>query len=392
MFRKFLCYGGFSLATTLFGVLSLPVLTNFLSPSEYGVLGISLTILALLVPLNTLSNEHNVQATKTRANSKEYSHYLNALCSLSFLIFIGGLLLVIPLVYLFDFPKALFVIPFLSFVRGLRLIKQAELVVSDKDFLYGISSFLIAVFAFTITILIFYFYNATATLRVVGLLFAELFVVLFVMKLRFSFVLDNQEIKKAFLFGFPLIISILPAWLINESSRFFLLQYGSLEVVGLFTLSFQISVIYLQFNTVLANTYVKKILKNIEASFKPLFIIKITSIQIFCALIFCVAINYFGVYFLPNSYMPALTLANFLIVGVLFQSFGMLPSYYLSYHNKNKFRLYALIVAGTVAVMLNFYLVPLYGSEGAAASFVSAMLLYCISISLYVYLLIKKHI
>jgi O-antigen/teichoic acid export membrane protein len=302
MLKKFLCYGGFSLASTLFGILSLPVLTSFLLPSEYGILGISLTILSLLVPLNTLSNEHNVQAIKTRATLGEYSHYWDVLCSFSFLIFVGCLFVFSPLVYAFDFPIVLVLIPLLSLVRALRLLKQAELAVSDRDFLYGLSSLLIAVFAFFVTLFIFYFYSASAALRIVGLLFSEILVFVYIIKIRFTFIVDTKTIKKLIIFGFPLIISILPAWLVNESSRFFLLHYGSLEVVGLFTLSFQISVIYLQFNTVLANTYVKKILKDIGASFKLPFILKITFIQAACALIFVMGINYLGAYILPDSF------------------------------------------------------------------------------------------
>jgi O-antigen/teichoic acid export membrane protein len=68
----------------------------------------------------------------------------------------------------------------------------------------------------------------------------------------------------------------------------------------------------------------------------------------------------------------------------------MLPSYYLSYHHKNKFRLYALMVAAVVAVILNLTLIPTYGPKGAAVSFIFAMFSYATSIGVFVYYQLKK--
>ena len=390
MFRKFLCYGGFSLLTTLFGVLSLPVLISFLEPSEYGVLGLTLTVLSLLVPFNTFSNEHNVQSLKLKLSTIDYNHYWAGICTFSIIVCFGGLLVTGLVVYFFDFHFSFLLIPLLSFLRSLRLLKQAEFAVSEQDFLYGLSSLLISVFAFIVTFLVFYFYESSATLRVAGLLFAEIIVVLYIAKVRFSFEIDKKTLKNIVLFGLPLVLSSLPYWLISESSRFFLLKYSTLERVGLYTLAFQISVIYLQFNTVLANTYVKKVFENINVSFEPLFILKITFIQVICAVGFVLLINILGIYFLPESYIAALPITNLLIAGVLFQSFGMLPTFYLGFHRKNKYRLFSFSGAAVIAVALNFSLIPLYGVKGAAIAFIVAMFSYATFITWFVYRLISR--
>jgi len=389
-FRKFLVYGGFSLATTLFGLLSLPVLTSFLKPSEYGVLGLALAILSFIVPLNTLSNEQNVQVTRTKANSEYYNKFWDTLCSISFLTFFFTLTIISLSIYVFQLPHTLLLIPILAFSRSLRLLKQAEFIVIGKEFLYGFSTLMISMLSFLVSFLIFYFYMADANVRIASLIFAEILVVVFVLKMRFSFLFDFTLFKNVWHFGWPLIIATFPAWLINESSRFFLLNHYSLEVVGLYTLAFQISIIYLQFNTVLGNTFVKQIFDDISAAFKPIFILKITSIQIICALAFVITINYLGVYILPESYLSALPIANILILGVLFQSFGLLPTYYLSYHNKNKFRLYALSGAAAISIILNFFLIPIYGITGAAAAFVFSMFLYAFLMFVFVFYLNNK--
>jgi hypothetical protein len=82
--------------------------------------------------------------------------------------------------------------------------------------------------------------------------------------------------------------------------------------------------------------------------------------------------------------------ANIAAVVESFQSFALLPSYYLSYYNKNSLRLYSLSIAAVIAVILNITLIPLFGVTGAAISFVSAMFLYSLLISISVYLSLKK--
>lgn len=389
MFKKLFYYGGFSIGTTLFGIFSLPVLTAFLTPSEYGVLGLALTMLALLLPLNTFSNEHNVQKLRTNSSLPEYNSYWSTICSFSFVMFAVAFIVALIIIYVFNIPTVFCLIPALAFTRAFRLLKQAELTVTEEEFLYGLSSLLVAVLSFIITFTVFYFYTSSASLRVVGLLLAEFFVCALVLKIRFTFQFDILKIKEIILFGFPLMISVIPAWLINESSRFFLLEYKSLSDVGLFTLAFQISAIYLQFNTVLSNTFVKRILGDIAGAFKFSFVTFITLIQILGALSFLASINLLGKYILPNSYLSSLPIANYLVFGAFFQSLALLPSYYLSYYRMTKFRLYSLVFAAIIAISLNFFVIPTYGALGAALSYITSMFSY--SLLLWFIVIRKKN-
>jgi O-antigen/teichoic acid export membrane protein len=389
VFKKLFYYGGFSVGTTLFGVFSLPVLTAFLTPSEYGVLGLALTVLALLLPLNTFSNEHNVQKLRTNSSLDEYYSYWSALCSFSFLVLTVAFFLAIVIVYLFNLSTVFCLIPALAFARAFRLLKQAELTVTEREFLYGMSTLLVAVLSFIITFSVFYFYNSSASIRVFGLLLAEFLVCVVVLKIKFDFQFNVVKIREIMLFGFPLMISVIPAWLINESSRFFLLEYKSLSDVGLFTLAFQISAIYLQFNTVLSNTFVKRILGDIAGAFKFSFVIFITLIQVLGALSFLASINLLGKYILPDSYLSSLPIANYLVFGAFFQSLALLPSYYLSYYRMTKFRLYSLVFAAMIAISLNFFVIPTYGALGAALSYITSMFSY--SLLLWFIVIRKKN-
>ncbi|WP_064791775.1 lipopolysaccharide biosynthesis protein [Shewanella woodyi] len=376
LIKKFINYAGFSALTTFFGLLTLPVLTAFLAPSEYGILGVTLSFLALLLPFSTLSNQQNVQVTKTKEGRAEYSHFWDSLCSLVLILACSLFCVVCIAVYFNKFPSVFLLIPILSLVRALRLLKQAELTVIDKDFLFGLSTLLISVFAFFTTFGIFYFIEATAMIRIACLAFAELLVVFCVLKFRFNFVYSPRVFKQIYNVGLPLIISTLPAWLINEASRIFILNYHSLELVGVYTLAFQISVIYLQFNTALGNTFVKKIFNDISILSSKKFIFQVSLIQLVCALIFVLLLVFFGKSVLPVSYGAAIPIATILTFGVLLQSFGLLPTYYFSYHKVNRFRLYALSVAAVIATVLNYIYIPKYGIDGAAFIFVVSMAFY----------------
>lgn len=388
--RKFITYGGFSAATTVFGVMSLPVLTSFLQPEEYGVLGVFLAVLSFILPINTLSNQQNLQIKRTQLNPNLYMKFWNNICTFSLTVSLLLFCLLLIGVYYFKQPLILLLVPFLSVSRSVRLLKQAELVILGKDFTFGLSTLLISVIGFFTSLIIFHFYLANAEIRIISLIIAELLVLLFVVKVRFSIFFERIEFKAIWRFGWPLILATFPAWLINESSRFFLLRSESLATVGIFTLSFQIAAIYLQFNTVLGNTFVKRVFDDIENTFKAPFILKVTLIQIICAVMFSFSVYYLGALVLPEPYLAALSTSTILILGVLFQSFGLLPSYYLSYYNKNSLRLYSLSIAAVVAVILNITLIPLFGVTGAAISFVSAMFLYALLISILVYISLKK--
>lgn len=385
MIKKFFYYTGFSLFTTLFGILSLPIITGFLEPSEYGVLGLGLAFVTLLIPINTMSNQQNVQISKTNRLSNEYDLFWNNLCTTTFLFTFICMFFTAIAIYLFELHYIFFIIPILSLFRSLRLLKQAELTVTEKDFLYGFSTLIIAVLSFLATLLVFYYFNVSAAIRVACLAFAEFIVIIVILKIRFSFTFEINGFLSILKFGWPLIISTLPAWLINESSRFYLLKFHDLSLVGVYTLAFQISAIYLQFNTALGNTFVKKIFDNINLIFNRFFILKIIGLQLCCASIFLFSTKYLGVYILPESYFHSLAIANILILGVLFQSFGLLPSYYLSYHKINVYRLYALLLAAIIATVLNYLFIPSYGAVGAAIIFVVAMFSYALVISIFAF-------
>jgi O-antigen/teichoic acid export membrane protein len=385
MFKKFLIYGGFSLLTTLLGIISLPVLTNFLTPSEYGVLGLALTFISILLPFNTLSNQGNVQVTRSTKTDAEFNIFFNSLCTFSAILSIFILTITLICILFFEFPLIILIIPVVSFLRSLRILKLSELTILDNNMLFGFSTLIVSIIAFLLTFSIFYFLISGALVRFICLGLAEIFVLLCVLKLKFKFCYDKKQYSNILLFGLPLILSSLPALVIHESGKYFLLKSDGLETVGLYTLSFQIAVVYLQFNNVLNNTFVKKVFDDISAAFDIKFIILITLIQIFSAVAFSLAIKFLSVYFLPDEYLPSIPFAILLVGGMLFQSFSLLPSYYFSYYNMNKYKLYSISAASVISISLNYFFISRYGAVGAALVFFLSMTCYSLLMFYFLY-------
>ena len=378
LIKHFVTYGGFSAGTLIFSTLTIPIITAYLSPSEYGLLGIALAGLSFAVPVATLGNQQNIQINRNRLKEDDYAVFWDNLCTFTMVASLSILMLTLGAISLFEAPLVVLFLPALAMIRAYRLMAQSELIVDEKSIKYGISTILISIIGLVCSLALFEGISSGAGSRLGALLFAELFVVVVLLKVRFRLRFVTSSYRAIWRVGWPLIIAVLPAWVINEAGKFVLLKNADMSDVGIFSLSLQISAVFLQFNSVLSNTFVRNIIDDIEAGVSKRLCLIITVLQVFSAMVFIFISGVLGVFVLPTSYHPGLPVAQILVLGALFQSFGLIPSYFLNSFNKNNYRLYSLAAAATVGFFLNVMLVPSLGVFGAAWSYVISMVIYSI--------------
>ncbi|OEE77715.1 lipopolysaccharide biosynthesis protein [Vibrio genomosp. F6] len=192
-----------------------------------------------------------------------------------------------------------------------------------------------------------------------------------------------SEVRELLMFGFPLIFGGVAFWGLTALDRVFLKYYSTYEELALYSVSVSFaaagSIIQSIFSTVWAPTVYKWAAKGvnlnkIDGTIKYVLIVVTIS---FCLIgIFSGLINYM----LPSNYGNV----QFIVVSC----FGYPLLYVLSettvvgigIAKRTIFAMLASVIACIVNIIGNYYLVPVYGAAGAAAS---------TSISFYIFFILR---
>jgi O-antigen/teichoic acid export membrane protein len=127
-----------------------------------------------------------------------------------------------------------------GFIQTLSSIHNTELFQYSQPTRFGLISTGTVLLGFMCTVLFISFFNLDWKSRIFALLISE-FVFLFIrlyylssIGSSFRFTFDKVQFKYLLNYGAPLMLSVFAGWILNQSDRYFLLNYFSLKEVGLY--------------------------------------------------------------------------------------------------------------------------------------------------------------
>ena len=208
------------------------------------------------------------------------------------------------------------------------------------------------------------------------------YVIIIKSKIGFSF--DINILKKGFKYSIPLIPTILIAWILSLSNRFFLEYYHGIEMVGLFGMAFKISSATLVVCTAITNAYIPTFYKLAKRNSKSdlFFNNQISYIYIFLSFVLALFVPEIVYFLISSQYAEIEFSISLLILSNLLNSIMGVTTVLYILHSKNTlFNLYCGIGAAFLSVLLNVSLIPLFGLLGAAStSIMSSILLFSLQI------------
>jgi len=375
-YKAFATFFSFSVATSALGFGASLLLMRLIMPAEFGKLAIFLSMQFLVAPIVSLSADNLIAINKTRLDETSYAHFRRTYVTLAYAIF-GVVELAFCVVYALDLQQEvlLLLVPVAALLKFLIGLASIEYVMEEKSVQYGLVQFFTTALSLALTVVFIWTVSADAGSRIFGLILADLVFLLIRyrgrMRLLVPLPVKLADCSKIALFGFPLLMSVAPAWALNEADKIIVSRYADLQAAGIYAAACAIGNFMVTFNTSLLNSILPKLYAALARETDILsvtrhFMLRFLLISAAFAAVFLAAYALLASRILPVKYVDARPVVYWIIVLALARSLYAVLGAVTDYLGLTVQKLVG-ISAGAVAALAGIYLgIQHFGVVGAA--------------------------
>ncbi len=373
----------------------LPIITGIVSAEEYGKYALFMTTIMVLRPLIGLSLESGITKHFFDFDASKLKVYFSNILKFqlgfsSFLFFVFFLLLAGDTV-LFGLEKELLLLALLC--AGLTAIfnnLSAYLIVKKLAILYGKVIISNSLVLFLLIIFLLQYIPNSVGIIYGRFITAVLFVVIafFIFKRHnlLSRTFDQPLFKKAVNYSTPVIFHSFSAIIFIASDRYLIEYFLGTEQVGYYSVIFQISsiisIVAASMNAAWVPWIFEKLKRNDEGEKKEIvkFSYALKAGFVVLGAVFCLFVPLIVKLLLKPEYYDYVDLSPFFVCGFILQGLYFVVVPYIFYTEKTRYLAYYSFTASLFNIVLNLYLIPIYGLHGAAfASVISWGILYILT-------------
>lgn len=375
LFNNTIIFGISNFTSKFLGFLMIPFYTRVLSTQEFGSADLIITSVGLILPIFTLSiSEATLRFTLEKNNE------IKDVFTVGFRVILFGffiLLIILPFLSSITFLSnyiLLFYFLFIStviqtflnlFVRSLNNIM-----------LVGIAGIVNSVSLVLFTIYFLYFLRIGVTGYILSFIIANFFAsILLFLKAKvykyFSYTKTNKSLLKEMLsYSSPLIPNSLSWWINHTSSRYFINYFSGISQVGLFAAATRMPSILVAIQGVFVQAWQLSAISEYDKKGGNEFFGKVylaySCLMVIGSSILILLSKYISNLIFSDSFFEAWYFTPFLFTSTLFGAMvGFYSSLYLA-AKKTKILLLSTIVGAFVTILLNFILLQVIGTIGAA--------------------------
>jgi O-antigen/teichoic acid export membrane protein len=375
----------------------IPILTHFLSPEEYGIYGLAISIEGILIIVFSLG----IQSSMARyyydyvGDRDRLRQYIS-----SNFVFLFGVTILMSLLMHF-FGESLWngltsgKVPYFPYIELVQLSACATILINYVTTLYQTEqkarSFVIArtlnvffnlIFAI-IFVVVFKFGTAGQLFgRMISTAVVSVFLVIIFFHNWFTNQFRFADIKTSLLFGFPLVFHSLFAWALASIDRLMLEPHITLSELGLYNLGYQIGGVMIALLVSINQAWVPyyySIMKNntevAREKIKLITNIYVVTFGFICLLGMLLSKQILGFMSTPQ-YLSAAIYVPIILFAALFNGFYFMSSTPIFFEKKT---FWIPIMTGLSALLnigLNMIWIPKYGALGSAwATLISYIIL-----------------
>lgn len=374
-------YIGSNLINGLIPFFFLKLLTDFLSPTAFGILDFYQLFIFLLIPivgLNSSASLNRLYFEKELNYTKVFSNVLSITILFSFISLVIIHFAQDYLVENYHFqPKWVYFIILYLFINKISENLLITLQVKEKPLQYGLFRIFKTSLDVLCSIVLLYLLEDKLSARIEGQLLgvsiAGLIALYFLRKdklLKIQW--NNDYVKKILTYSLPLIPHAIGAFVINLSDRMLINYYCGMEQVGLYAVGYQIgmgvSMVQNSFNQAWVPWFFKQLNENKHHI--KLRIVKMTYAYALFLFFICFALYLAAPllfhWVINAEYSEAILFIPYVAIGFALNGLYKMMVNYLFYTKDTK-----MIGAGTIGVailniLLNLWLIPQLGTIGAA--------------------------
>lgn len=366
--------------------LLMPVLSHYLSPTDYGLLALINTYVTILIPL--------VSFVAYGYTTVEYFHlddkrdFASLFSSLAFIPVIPTLLLFLCGFFGYQYLSgalelppdakwwAMSMFPIAALSVYSETLSGYQIIIKDSKYyaVYNISRVLVEV-GLTLVFVVYMgmgWKGRILSWLLTSVLFLGLAFLYFHKKQLLTWHIKWKYIRAGVLFGAPLILHTLGKFVVNQSDRLFIAKMVSLKEAGIYSVGYTIGTIMLIGATALSNItapFVMERLKllNVEREKQ---IRKFTLVGIAVLVGILLVLNllspFLFKYFMDPRYEEGSLYVFWVSLGYLFWGIYMFFSVYIYYYKKTSYLIWLAVVNIITNIAFNYYFIGRYGGIGAA--------------------------
>lgn len=383
-------YLGSSTINKAIPFLLLPILTKYLSPSEYGILAIFQLMITFYTAFIGMNSHMNVSKDFFKYSQSHMAKLIGNILfivSLSSVTFLA-ITLVITIFFneIFSIPSHwLQVMPLLSFMLMVNTINLTILRNEGKAYLFGIFEIANTALNMGVTIVLLVIFHYGWYSQAIGISLS--YFVFFVIGIAFmrkrgylSFELDIGEMKSILKISLPLIPHVLSGIVITMSDRLFIEQMVSLEMVGIYSVGYMFGMVVILFTDAFIKAWNPWFFKQLSTptdakkrkivQYSYIYTIGIFILAIFISL----AAELIMPYFVDEKFYKAKEFILWIALGYAVHGVYKIFFPYLVHISKTSFLAVSTVLAALINLLLNYVLINQYGAIGAAYATIIAFI------------------
>lgn len=374
-------YLGSSILNKSIPFLLLPILTEYLSPEEFGIL----SIFQLLI---TFYSAFIGMAIHTNVSKNFYTYSKDKLATLIgnilIILSVTTLIFLIPTLIGSFFSDSLFsvpsqwvnIIPFVSFMFMMNTINLTILRNEEKSTLFGVFEVTNTIVNMGVSILLLVVYKLGWESRAFGIVLAYFvfFIISLIYMKRHHYLrlkYEPSEIKNILNISLPLIPHAVGGIIISLSDRFFIEKMIGIDMVGIYSVGYMFGMIIFIFSDAFIKAwspwFYKKltnptiIIKQKIVKYSYLYIIGLFVLAFLLTLISKLLIDLF----IDEKFNGAEQFIFWISIGYAIHGVYKIFFPYLVHINKTSFLGYSTMLTAIINLILNYFMIDYYGAIGA---------------------------
>lgn len=364
--------------------LLIPVLTRYLSTSDYGIVSIFQVVAALLISFTGLNAHNSVLVQFYKRDEVNFPVYvyntLLILVASTICILICSFLFGSGVSVLIEFPKDW--LPFIVIFASSQFMFQLLLglwIAEEKPFLYGLFQVSQTALNLSLSLILVIPFELGWKGRIIAQVivffsYALLSLYLLARKKYIKMRLNKAYLSKALRFGIPLIPHTLGGSIVMLSDRLVISNLIGINEVGIYMVGFQFAQIVLLIQDSINNAFAPWIYKNLKKNSKVdnIRLVKTTYIYIVAILsfsiIYSLLIGPFYRIFVGADFIAGEQYILWISIGFAFNGMYKMVVNYIFYTEKTYLLAAITAVTAVVNIALTYFLVSRIGVIGAAYS------------------------
>ncbi len=396
IFKDMLKYAPSKIFGLIGNAVIVPVYTNLLTPSEYGLYTISLAVLSFLCILfSDWIGLAGLRFFRQNQLNNQIPKYLSTLV----LILISNLTVMYVLCFIFRHkfyeyfnisPKAFIFLLILIIPVALRALLFQVLRAQIKPGSFTVSTIINQVLTIVFAVLIIKYLHLGAMSILLGMSISITIIDIMlifqtdILSYLRSELPNLKMIKTLFVYGIPISVASISLWVINQSNKFITTHYHGLEHAGFvgvaYNMTFPLLMTLFAIITIAAypriiNLYEDKIdVRPVISRMTGYFLM----ISVPVVVIICVYAKDVLYLFANHQYLDAYIILPYFALSALFLSLTDYTT--IQYHLANRTYILTMlkILSATVGLVLNIFLIKKFGLTGAGIAVLSSNILYFI--------------